>query len=114
MFKSKDIDVGKLFSKHFKLGEHVEYLNKTKVGVAVGTPGRIGKLFSETGTSLPPLSVLATLTMEKQMHSCSRISHISYWTCRTSIRKVGPCWICRKRGRMCSSSCWGTRGSWRD
>ena len=48
-FKSKDIDVAKLFSKHFKLSEHIEYLNKTKVSVAVGTPGRIGKLFTESG-----------------------------------------------------------------
>lgn len=49
-YKTKDIDVAKLFSKHFKLQEHIEYLQKTKVGIAVGTPGRIGKLFSESGT----------------------------------------------------------------
>ena len=52
-FKSKDIDVAKLFSKHFKLSEHIEYLNKTKVSVAVGTPGRIGKLFTDSGQSSP-------------------------------------------------------------
>ncbi|GAA5900820.1 hypothetical protein JCM6882_007673 [Rhodosporidiobolus microsporus] len=48
--KTKDglIDVGKLFAKHFKLSEHVEYLNKTHVGVAVGTPNRIEKLLNET------------------------------------------------------------------
>lgn len=50
-YKTKEIDIAKLFSKHFKLDEHVEYLNKTKVGIAVGVPGRIGKLFNETGTS---------------------------------------------------------------
>ena len=37
-------DVAKLFAKHFKLEEHVAYLKKTKVGAAVGTPGRLGKL----------------------------------------------------------------------
>ncbi|KAK4058864.1 Protein cms1 [Microbotryomycetes sp. JL221] len=47
-FKTKEIDVGKLFAKHFKLSEHVEYLKSTKLGIAVGTPNRIGKLLSET------------------------------------------------------------------
>lgn len=48
-YKTKDVDIAKLFSKHFKLPEHVEYLEKTKVAIAVGVPGRIGKLFHETG-----------------------------------------------------------------
>jgi len=42
-------EVAKLFAKHFKLSEHVSYLKRTKVGAAVGTPGRIGKLLCETG-----------------------------------------------------------------
>ncbi|KAG6821162.1 hypothetical protein H0H93_005382 [Arthromyces matolae] len=41
-------EVAKLFAKHFKLSEHVAYLRRTKVGAAVGTPGRIGKLLCET------------------------------------------------------------------
>ncbi|KAG5645010.1 hypothetical protein DXG03_007287 [Asterophora parasitica] len=41
-------EVAKLFAKHFKLQEHVQYLKRTKVGAAVGTPGRIGKLLCET------------------------------------------------------------------
>ncbi|KAJ7172692.1 U3-containing 90S pre-ribosomal complex subunit-domain containing protein [Mycena filopes] len=41
-------EVAKLFAKHFKLAEHVTYLKGTKVGSAVGTPGRIGKLLCET------------------------------------------------------------------
>lgn len=44
-------EVAKLFAKHFKLAEHVAYLAHTKVGAAVGTPGRIGKLLCETGAS---------------------------------------------------------------
>ena len=45
-------EVAKLFAKHFKLEEHVTYLKRTKVGAAVGTPGRIGKLLCETGKLL--------------------------------------------------------------
>jgi len=41
-------EVAKLFARHFKLAEHAEYLNRTKVGVAIGTPARVGKLLSET------------------------------------------------------------------
>jgi len=41
-------DIAKLFGKHFKLDEHSRYLKKTRVGAAVGTPGRIGKLMTET------------------------------------------------------------------
>ncbi|KAJ6455798.1 U3-containing 90S pre-ribosomal complex subunit-domain containing protein [Mycena sanguinolenta] len=40
-------EVAKLFAKHFKVAEHVSYLRRTKVGSAVGTPGRIGKLLGE-------------------------------------------------------------------
>ncbi|KAJ3785213.1 U3-containing 90S pre-ribosomal complex subunit-domain containing protein [Lentinula aff. detonsa] len=41
-------EVAKLFARHFKLAEHCSYLKRTKVGAAVGTPGRIGKLLLET------------------------------------------------------------------
>ncbi|KDQ33539.1 hypothetical protein PLEOSDRAFT_1033067 [Pleurotus ostreatus PC15] len=37
-------EVAKLFAKHFKLSEHVTYLQRTKIGSAVGTPGRLGQL----------------------------------------------------------------------
>ncbi|KAF9036739.1 U3-containing 90S pre-ribosomal complex subunit-domain containing protein [Panaeolus papilionaceus] len=43
----KGADVAKLFAKHFKLSEHVTYLRRTKIGSAVGTPGRLGKLLCE-------------------------------------------------------------------
>lgn len=45
----KGAGVAKLFAKHFKLEEHVNYLKKTKIGSAVGTPGRVGKLLGNTG-----------------------------------------------------------------
>lgn len=37
-------DVAKLFAKHLKLQDHITYLRRTKVGVAVGTPERLGQL----------------------------------------------------------------------
>ncbi|KAG6920002.1 hypothetical protein DXG01_013351 [Tephrocybe rancida] len=50
-------EVAKLFAKHFKLAEHVTYLRRTKVGAAVGTPGRLGKLLCETdGLTVSALS----------------------------------------------------------
>ena len=42
-------EVAKLFAKHIKLAEHVMYLKRTKIGIAVGTPGRVGKLLGDTG-----------------------------------------------------------------
>lgn len=45
-------DVAKLFARHFKLEEHVAYLKRTKIGSAVGTPGRVGKLLCETGENV--------------------------------------------------------------
>ncbi|KAJ7273499.1 U3-containing 90S pre-ribosomal complex subunit-domain containing protein [Mycena haematopus] len=40
-------EVAKLFAKHFKVAEQIRYMRRTKVGSAVGTPGRIGKLLGE-------------------------------------------------------------------
>lgn len=42
-------EVAKLFAKHFKLSHHIDYLRRTKIGAAVGTPGRLGKLLNEAG-----------------------------------------------------------------
>lgn len=50
----KSGEVAKLFAKHFKLSQHVDYLKRTKVGAAIGTPGRLGKLLNESGTSHLP------------------------------------------------------------
>ncbi|OAX41317.1 hypothetical protein K503DRAFT_780762 [Rhizopogon vinicolor AM-OR11-026] len=46
--REKGADVAKLFARHFKVEEHVAYLKRSKIGSAVGTPGRIGKLLCET------------------------------------------------------------------
>lgn len=34
-------EIAKLFARHFKLSEHIEYVKKTPINIAVGTPGRI-------------------------------------------------------------------------
>ncbi|OCH95631.1 hypothetical protein OBBRIDRAFT_788185 [Obba rivulosa] len=49
-------EVAKLFAKHFKLEEHVAYLKRTKVGAAVGTPGRLGKLLENGALSTSALT----------------------------------------------------------
>ena len=75
-------EVAKLFARHFKLQEHITYLNRTKVGVAVGTPARLGQLL-ETGTvhSLNPFitssSTAATgaLILTALTHIMLDISH---------------------------------------
>jgi len=46
--QTKGSQLAKLFAKHIKLSEHIDFLQKTKVIVAVGTPGRIAKLLSDT------------------------------------------------------------------
>jgi protein CMS1 len=85
IFKDKKVrgekggEVAKLFAKHFKLGEHVAYLKKTKVCVAVGTPSRVGKLLCETGKSHTPQSCAEILIAARVMtdaFSLSALTHI--------------------------------------
>src|SRR5436305_13422540 len=37
-------EIAKLFGRHFKLSEHISYVQKTPINIAVGTPGRIRAL----------------------------------------------------------------------
>lgn len=37
-------EIAKLFARHFKLSEHIAYVKKTPISIAVGTPGRIRAL----------------------------------------------------------------------
>ena len=50
--------VSKLFAKHFKVQEQVEYLRAHVVRVAVGTPNRLSKLVEEGALHLDGLSLL--------------------------------------------------------
>jgi hypothetical protein len=43
-------EIAKLFARHFKLAEHIAYVKKTHMNIAVGTPGRIrGLVDAEDG-----------------------------------------------------------------
>ncbi|RXK35007.1 hypothetical protein M231_07737 [Tremella mesenterica] len=51
-------EVAKLFAKHMKFSAQEEYLKKTKVSVAVGTPARVGKLIESGALRLSEGSVI--------------------------------------------------------
>jgi protein CMS1 len=43
-FQTKEATVAKLFAKHIKIEEAVKFLQKTRIGIAVGTPVRLSDL----------------------------------------------------------------------
>lgn len=49
-------DVGKFFARHIKLEDHITYLRRTKIGAAVGTPGRLGKLLESDSIAVSALT----------------------------------------------------------
>lgn len=51
-----------MFARHFTLANHVEHLKRTKVGVAIGTPGRVSALLNDTGSSHSPFPSLLPVT----------------------------------------------------
>lgn len=54
-FQSKDAIVGKLFAKHIKLKEAINYVKKTRMGIGVGTPTRIIDLLDADALSCQKL-----------------------------------------------------------
>ncbi|KAK0656455.1 U3-containing 90S pre-ribosomal complex subunit-domain containing protein [Cercophora newfieldiana] len=54
-FQKKGISVGKLFAKHFKVEEQVSFLQKSRTGVAVGTPQRLIDLIENGALNLESL-----------------------------------------------------------
>jgi len=54
-FQSKDNAVAKLFAKHIKLKEQVEYCKKSRIGIGVGTPERVLTLIKEGALKLEDL-----------------------------------------------------------
>ena len=56
-------EVAKLFAKHFKLAEHIDYVKKTSINIAVGTPGRI-KALIETDDEALKLEKLRYLVID--------------------------------------------------
>ncbi|KAI9733372.1 MAG: hypothetical protein M1834_003456 [Cirrosporium novae-zelandiae] len=51
-FQTKTSLVAKLFAKHVKLAESIEYVRKTRIGIAVGTPSRLKDLIDADALSL--------------------------------------------------------------
>ncbi|MCJ1427426.1 hypothetical protein MMC29_005329 [Sticta canariensis] len=45
-FQTKDAAVAKLFAKHIKLKDAINYVKKTRIGIGAGTPSRILDLFN--------------------------------------------------------------------
>ncbi|XP_046553973.1 uncharacterized protein C3orf26 homolog isoform X1 [Haliotis rubra] len=54
-FKGKDCKCAKLFAKHFKLAEQVEFLAKKVCHLGIGTPNRIGALIKSGSLKLDNL-----------------------------------------------------------
>lgn len=57
------------------LQDHVTYLRRTRVGAAVGTPGRLGKLL-ELGESMTFLPVTTIEHIEPDSMAVSALTHI--------------------------------------
>ncbi|KAJ4298598.1 Protein cms1 [Collariella sp. IMI 366227] len=54
-FQKKGSTVGKLFAKHFKVEEQISFLQKSRTGIAVGTPQRLMDLIENGALSLEKL-----------------------------------------------------------
>lgn len=85
-------DVGKFFARHIKLEvctsyldwhaavlrnsqDHITYLWRTKIGAAVGTPGRLGKLL-ELGKSVGHPPVITIEHAKSDSMALSALTHI--------------------------------------
>ncbi|KAF3765088.1 hypothetical protein M406DRAFT_340562 [Cryphonectria parasitica EP155] len=54
-FQKKENVVAKLFAKHFKVAEQVDFLKKNRTGIAVGTPARLAALLEDGALSIEHL-----------------------------------------------------------
>lgn len=65
----RGVRVGKLFAKHIKLKEHIEWAKKTEFSIGVGTPHRVERLLAVSALSLQQvrLVLLDTFRNEKEM-----------------------------------------------
>ncbi|KXH34140.1 hypothetical protein CSIM01_07142 [Colletotrichum simmondsii] len=57
-FQGKESTVSKLFAKHMKVDEQVQFLQKTRTGIAVGTPARLMELVDNGALKLDKLQRL--------------------------------------------------------
>lgn len=68
-FNNTTTKVAKLIAKHQKLKDNIDYLSKTKVGIAVGTPARLKDLIQQQAlkvTNLKAIVVDASYLDEKR------------------------------------------------
>jgi protein CMS1 len=84
--REKGADVAKLFARHFKLEEHVSYLKRSKIGSAVGTPGRIGKLLCETGEPRYDIENRLGLKLAQMLSRCLNSPTLS-WMYHTETQR---------------------------
>ncbi|KAI9875236.1 MAG: hypothetical protein M1830_008718 [Pleopsidium flavum] len=54
-FQTKDATVAKLFAKHIKLKDALQFVKSTRIGIAVGTPTRLTDLLDNGALSLEKL-----------------------------------------------------------
>ncbi|PGH26708.1 hypothetical protein AJ80_01654 [Polytolypa hystricis UAMH7299] len=54
-FQNKDCAVAKLFAKHIKLKEAKEFVQRTRIGIGVGTPARVNDLVDSDALNLGSL-----------------------------------------------------------
>ncbi|KKY17644.1 hypothetical protein UCRPC4_g05448 [Phaeomoniella chlamydospora] len=55
-FQTKDAMVAKLFAKHIKLDEAIKTVQKSRIGIGIGTPARIKDLLSKDALKTGNLS----------------------------------------------------------
>lgn len=54
-FQTDDVKIAKLFAKHMKMSESVEFVGKTKINIAAGTPSRPKELIEQNSLKLDNL-----------------------------------------------------------
>jgi hypothetical protein len=110
--REKGADVAKLFARHFKLEEHVSYLKRSKIGSAVGTPGRIGKLLCETGEPRYDIENRLGLKLAQMLSRCLNSPTLS-WMYHTETQRKEACLISQKLGTRYLRPSSGRRKYWR-
>ncbi|KAH9951389.1 U3-containing 90S pre-ribosomal complex subunit-domain containing protein [Amylocystis lapponica] len=82
-------EIAKLFGKHFKVEEHAAYLRRTKVAAAVGTPGRLGKLLTDTDAL--SASALTHIILDLSYHDAKKRSVLDIPETRDEVFKTVLC-----------------------
>lgn len=68
-----DGTVAKLFAKHMKAKEQADFLKKTKVSIAVGTPARVGKLLADGALQVDKSTIVLLDLGHKDTSESSRL-----------------------------------------